>query len=166
MSFLRCLPPCARAGEPDAPDPQRFRPLLRGEIGAKRHRGSAGEALRILREDLLPVFERLGDARERAVTMGRIADILVSRGDLDEALRIRREEQLPVYERLGDVRERAVTMGRIAHVLLQKGDVGAARALQEERLEINRRLPYSATWIFGDSQPGSASPCSGMVGSC
>jgi hypothetical protein len=33
-------------------------------------------------------------------------------------------------------------------------------------LEINRRLPYSATWIFGDSQPGSASPCSGMVGSC
>ena len=52
----------------------------------------------------LPVFERLGDVRSRAVTMGQIADILQARGELDEALRIRREEELPVYERLGDVR--------------------------------------------------------------
>ena len=33
---------------------------------------------------------------ERAVTMGRIADILQARGQLDEALRIRRGEELPV----------------------------------------------------------------------
>jgi hypothetical protein len=46
------------------------------------------------------------DVRSRALTMGKIADILESRGDLDEALRIRGEEQLPVYERLGDVRAR------------------------------------------------------------
>src|SRR5258706_11563002 len=97
-------------------------------------------ASRIRREEELPVYERLGDVRSRAVTMGQIADILYSRGDLDEALRIRREEQLPVYQRLGDVRSRAVTMGKIAHILVQKGDVGAARALQMERLEINRRL--------------------------
>jgi hypothetical protein len=48
----------------------------------------------------LPVYERLGNAREAAVTKGRIADILRIRGDLDGALRIRREEELPVYERL------------------------------------------------------------------
>ena len=62
------------------------------------------EALRIRREEELPVYERLGDVRERAVTLGKIADILQARGELDEALRIRREEELPVYERLGDVR--------------------------------------------------------------
>jgi hypothetical protein len=58
----------------------------------------------IRREEQLPVYDRLCDVRERAVTMGKIADILFSRGDLDEALRIRREEELPVYDRLGDVR--------------------------------------------------------------
>jgi tetratricopeptide (TPR) repeat protein/CHAT domain-containing protein len=103
-------------------------------------RGELDEALRIRREDELPVYERLGDVRSRAVTMGQIADILESRGELEEALRIRREEQLPVYERLGDVRSRAVTMGRIADILAQRGDVGAARALQVERLAINRQL--------------------------
>ena len=62
---------------------------------------------RIRHEEELPVYERLGDVRLRAVTKGKIADILQGRGELDEALRIRREEQLPVYQRLGDVRERS-----------------------------------------------------------
>ena len=75
-------------------------------------RGQLDEALRIRREEELPVYERLGDVRSTAVTMGKIADILQARGQLDEALRIRREEQLPVYERLGDVRSTAVTMGQ------------------------------------------------------
>jgi hypothetical protein len=96
--------------------------------------------LRIRQEEELPVYERLGDVRERALTVGNIADILVSRGDLDAALRIRQEEELPVFERLGDVRSRAVTMGRIADILLQKGDTASARSLQEERLETNRKL--------------------------
>ncbi|MCC6694811.1 MAG: tetratricopeptide repeat protein, partial [Candidatus Hydrogenedentes bacterium] len=84
------------------------------------------EALRIRKEEQLPVYERLGDVRERAVTMGKIADILSARGDLDEALRIRKEEQLPVYERLGDVRERAVTMGKIADILSTRGEFDEA----------------------------------------
>ncbi len=75
-------------------------------------RGELDEALRIRREEQLPVYERLGDVRSKAVTMGKIADILQARGELDEALRIRREEQLPVYERLGDVRSKAVTRAR------------------------------------------------------
>ena len=77
-----------------------------------QQQGQTDEALRIRREEELPVFEQLGDVRERAVTMGKIADILQQRGQTDEALRIRREEQLPVFEQLGDVRSRAVTMGR------------------------------------------------------
>jgi tetratricopeptide (TPR) repeat protein len=60
------------------------------------------------------VFATLNLARDRAIAMGQIADVLEDRGELDEALRIRREEELPVYEQLSDVRERAVTMGKIA----------------------------------------------------
>ncbi|WP_437718859.1 tetratricopeptide repeat protein [Sorangium sp. So ce448] len=65
--------------------------------------GQLDEAL-LIRQEQLPAFERLGDERERAVTMGRIADIFQARGQLDEALRIR-QEQLPVFERLGDTRD-------------------------------------------------------------
>jgi phosphopentomutase len=50
------------------------------------------EALRIRQEEELPVYERLGDVRARAVTLGKIADVYQARGQLDEALRIRREE--------------------------------------------------------------------------
>jgi hypothetical protein len=64
-------------------------------------RGELDEALRIRREESLPVYDRLGCC-SKAVTMGKIADILQARGELDEALRIRHEEELPVYEgRLG-----------------------------------------------------------------
>ena len=104
-------------------------------------RGDLDEALRIRREEELPVYERLGDVRARAVTMGKIADILQARGDLDEALRIRREEQLPVYERLGDVRERAVTMGKIADILQAAANLDEAlRIRREEELPVYERL--------------------------
>jgi hypothetical protein len=81
----------------------------------------------------LPVYERLGDVRSRAVTMGQIANILVSKGDLDQALRIRQQDELPVFERLGDVRERAVTMGKIADILEAKGDLDDALDIHEAK---------------------------------
>ncbi len=82
-------------------------------------RGELDEALRIRREEEMPVYERLGDVRSRAVTLGKIADILQARGELDEALRIRREEEMPVYERLGDVRSLLITRVQLAIVLMQ-----------------------------------------------
>src|SRR5262249_4319806 len=91
-------------------------------------RGDLDEALRIRREEQLPVYDRLGDVRSRAVTMGKIADILYSRGDLDEALRILRQELLPVYDRLGDARERAVVLFKIAQILLYGDGLEAGRA--------------------------------------
>ena len=87
-------------------------------------RGQLDEALRIRREEELPVYERLGDQRSRAVTMGKIADVLESRGQLDEALRIRREDQLPVFERLGDQRARLVCWAKLAVGLLARGATG------------------------------------------
>ena len=61
-------------------------------------RGDLDEALRIHREEALPVHESQGEVLSRAVTLGKIADILFARGDLDESLRIRLEEQLPIYD--------------------------------------------------------------------
>jgi tetratricopeptide (TPR) repeat protein len=104
-------------------------------------RGDLDEALRIRREEELPVYEKLGDIRSRAVTMGQIADILQARGDLDEALRIRREEQLPVYEKLGDIRERAVTILKIALVEAGQGKPAEAdRIFETECIPVFERL--------------------------
>jgi hypothetical protein len=104
------------------------------------------EALRIRQEEQLPVYERLGDVRSRAVTLGQIADVLQARGQLDEALRIRQEEQLPVYERLGARRDILVARANIALTLLDRdapGDRDEAIRLLNVALEDARamRLP-------------------------
>ncbi len=66
--------------------------------------------------------------RSRAVTMGKIADILQARGELDEALRIRKEEELPVYEKVGDVRELLVARANLALLLLSRAKPGDREA--------------------------------------
>jgi esterase/lipase superfamily enzyme len=81
--------------------------------------------------------------RSRAVTMGKIADILQARGQLDEALKIRTEEQLPVYQRLGDVRSLLVGRANLAITLLQRaedGDRDEARTLLVLALDDAQRL--------------------------
>ncbi len=103
--------------------------------------GQRDEALRIRREEQLPVFERSDDVHQKAVTMGKIAHILQLSGQTDEALRIHIEEELPVYERLGDVREKAVTMGNIANILQQRGEIDEALRIHlEVELPIYERL--------------------------
>ncbi|MBI3268740.1 MAG: hypothetical protein HYZ53_06940 [Planctomycetes bacterium] len=114
----------------------------RGQIAdLLQARGQLDQALRIRKQEELPVYERLGDVRSRAVTMGKIADILQLRGQLDEALRIRKEEQLPLYEQLGDMRLRAVTMGRIADILQDWNRLDEAlRIRKEEELPVYDRI--------------------------
>ncbi|HZH78590.1 MAG TPA: hypothetical protein VEY88_21355, partial [Archangium sp.] len=106
------------------------------------------EALRIRQEEL-PVYERLGDVRTRAVAMGKVADTLQARGELDEALRILREEQLPVYERLRDVRGLLVCRANLAQLYLRRGQPGdremAASLLRLARASAESlRLPEAA----------------------
>ncbi len=103
--------------------------------------GELDEALRIRREEQLPVYERLGDMRERAVTLAKIASILQVRGELDEALRICRKDVLPAFEQLRDVRSRAVTLGQIADVLQARGELDEAlRIYQKEQLPAFEQL--------------------------
>ncbi|MCK6519657.1 hypothetical protein L6R46_31935, partial [Myxococcota bacterium] len=114
--------------------------------------GQLDEALRIRREEVLPVYERLGDVHGKAVTLGQIADVHQARGQLDEALRIRREEELPVYERLGDVRSKAVTMGQIADVLEARGQLDEAlRIRREEVLPVYERLGDARAVLVGQN---------------
>ena len=113
-------------------------------------RGELDEALRIRREEELPVYERLGAVRERAVTMSKIADILEASGQLDEALRIRQEEEVPVYEQLGEVHSRAVTMGKIAGILYARGELDEAfRILREEVLSVFERMGDVRSLVVG-----------------
>jgi len=116
--------------------------IMQGKIAdILRARGELEEALRIRREEQIPVYERLDDVRERAIAQGKIADILQARGELEEALRIRRDEELPVYERLGDVRSRAITQGQIADILQARGELDEAlRIRREEELPVYERL--------------------------
>ena len=125
----------------------RRRPSPLGQIAdVLQARGDLDEALRIRREDQLPVYERLGDVRARAVTLGKIADVLQARGDLDEALRIRREEELPVFERLGG-RGLCVSLANLAVLLIERGrhgDAAEARRhlVRAAALASQMRIPF------------------------
>ncbi|MBF0136295.1 MAG: hypothetical protein HQL65_08640 [Magnetococcales bacterium] len=104
-------------------------------------RGDLHEAIRILREKQLPAYERLGDERSRAVTLGNIAYFIWKLGELDEALRICREEQLPVVECLGDMQLRALALGQVADILRARGELDEAlRIHREEQLPVFERL--------------------------
>jgi len=121
----------------DTADPDAL--LLLSEYADRLYqRGELEEALRIRTQEELPVYERLGDVRSKAVTQGQIADILQARGELDEALRILTEEVLGAFERLGDVRSTLVCRAKIALNLLIRG-----RA--EERAQANELLCLALT---------------------
>jgi hypothetical protein len=72
--------------------------------------------LRIRLEEELPVYERLGDVRERAIVLGKIGDVLAARGERDRALTIWREA-LDVFERRGEPGLSATARQRIARLL-------------------------------------------------
>lgn len=109
--------------------------------------GEPKEALRLLRDEALPVYDDLKDLRQRALTMGQIADVVERQGDLDEALRIRREDELPVYEQLGDVRSRAVTSAKLGLLLSQQGQRAEAEELLSSALADaeSLRIPEAET---------------------
>lgn len=114
---------------------------LGGIAGILEARGNLDEALHILTQNELSVYERLGDVQSMAITLGKIADIMQARGELDEALRIYWHEQLPVYDRLGDVRSKAITLGQIAGILEARGELDEAiRIYTQEELPVYERL--------------------------
>lgn len=103
-------------------------------------RGDPDAALDRLKS-VLNIFETLGDARSKAITLGQIADIWQVRGQLDEALRIREMDELPVYEKLGDLHSKAITWGNIADILQKQGQLDRALYIRKtEELPVYERL--------------------------
>jgi hypothetical protein len=56
-----------------------------------QQRGQTDEALRIRREEQLPVYERLGDARSLLICGAKIARDLIVRGDKNDHAEARRQ---------------------------------------------------------------------------
>lgn len=131
-----------KAAHDGARDEHRGAALALGVMADVRYaRGDTREALRLLREEVLPTWDRVGDARERAVALRKVAFALRAQGSRAEAMRLLREEVLPALEKPEDACERAVALGGVALLLKARGELDeAARVLREEMLPVFERL--------------------------
>jgi len=129
-------------GDPTGDEGARWRAVLWDPIArVQALRGQLDEALRIRRDEELPVYQRLGEAHSVAVTKAHIASILERRGQLNEALGILREEVVPVFEQVGDLRWRAEAMREVAEILSVRGQADdALRILRGDLLPFFERL--------------------------
>ena len=111
------------------------------EADVHQTRGQSDEALRILRDEILPVLKHPDDSAQIAHMYGRIADICETSGDGDEANRIRNNEVLPTLDLLGDKRSKAIAKEKIAGLSMQRGRWDEAReVLQNEVLPVYKEL--------------------------
>jgi tetratricopeptide (TPR) repeat protein len=97
-------------------------------------KGEVDEALR-MHQEMLKVFERLGNTRLRAITLGDIARILVSKGEVDEAIRLQ-TERLNVNRDLNDADGIAATQFDIAKLEVILHNLDSAIARLREAYEI------------------------------
>ena len=106
-----------------------------------RKRGKVADAIRLLRDEALPTFERLGTIRDAALAIGGIAEALRALGDLSQSLLLLRERALPIFEDLGDLYAIAVTKVKIASILAAQGSLDAAiRIIGDDVLPVLDRL--------------------------
>lgn len=104
----------------ESTDPVARGQLLATHAEATLKREGGDQALQCLRE-ALSLFEQAGDVRSRAMTMGKIADIL-HLGDTEEALRMLTEEALPAVKRIQDMDLIANTLYQSASLRLNSNE--------------------------------------------
>ncbi len=97
---------------------------------------SAGEALARY-ETARDTFRWIGDRREEAATLGRIADSLGRLGRLRETL-VRAEEMLELWQAEADRRGEAAALDRVGLAYSEIGDQQQALVFLERALEIRR----------------------------
>ena len=119
-----------------------LRAVLLDELaGLHLARGEMDEALRIRRDEELPLYKKLGDLHAHAATLDQISRVLMQRGEFDEALHILQEKVLPVFNELGDVLSYAIALGTSADILMQRGELDEAlRIYREEQLPVYEKL--------------------------
>lgn len=99
-------------------------------------RGQLNEALDIQQNEVLPVYEKLGDVRAAAISRAPIANILLARGQLEEAVNIYKDEVLPALEEIGDVRATVITSVKIADILQVSGDMDKALDIYKKAFQV------------------------------
>ena len=129
--------------------------LLEGDV--RFTRGDTGAALRLWHDHALPTFERLNHSREQALTVNRIADVMVAQGNLPEAQRLC-GESLRIAQRLAESdpanaawqRDLSVSFERLGNLATAQGNLPEAQRLFGESLRIPQRLsesdPANAAW--------------------
>lgn len=91
--------------------------------------GDPDEALRTLREDVAPVFEKLAYDAEAATAASEVAHCLWKRGQSDDAREIMLTKVIPVYQRTGDARSLAVAWFNVADLMAAGGDLAGALSI-------------------------------------
>jgi tetratricopeptide (TPR) repeat protein len=104
-----------------------------------------------MHEERLAIFDRLGDVRSRAITLGRIARIYTGKGDYDRALAMY-QEALTAFERLGDVSQESLWSLFMAFALYQRsseGDLQSAIELMERSYGLAQQHRFPEADQFG-----------------
>lgn len=102
-------------------------------------RGKTRDALAILQDRQLPIFNELGDPRHRAITLGQIGSVLASDKRYDEALPLLRK-RLDLFDEMGDIRGRATALGDIATFFAAQKRYDEAIPALREQLHILEKL--------------------------
>lgn len=94
-------------------------------------RGEFEAAIRIVTEQELPVYQKLGDSHSACIAMASIADILAAQGKFDAALKLLQQDVLPVLSKIGDMYSLAAIQSKIADILFASGDATQALAIYQ-----------------------------------
>jgi len=105
-----------------------------GQADVFKAQGKLEEALRIQREETLPVFERLGDISARAITLGKISNLLSDLGRREEALQAA-SEAVDIHRGLAKARPDAF-LPALAGSLHNLGNKLSALGRREEALQV------------------------------
>lgn len=113
----------------------RTRALLLDELARLQFSiGDTELARRIMEDEVLPIYQRLGDVMNQAVVASKIADWNQENGDITGALHTWQEDVLPVFEQLQDAYNQAAIRLKIANIHTLRGELEIARALLEQHI--------------------------------
>jgi tetratricopeptide (TPR) repeat protein len=94
--------------------------------------GQSEEAERLAREEIFPALQRVGDGRNIAALLGRLADAFRNQGQHEKALKILQDEALPNAELLADPEPKAEILSKIVLSQLALGHIELARGLIDD----------------------------------
>jgi tetratricopeptide (TPR) repeat protein len=120
-----------------------------------RQRGEFAEALSILRERVIPTFDRLGMSREQARAWRAVGLSLSASGEPDEALRVLHDQALRVFEAIEDRVAVASVKWDIADILYVLGEYEQSLAiLRDDVRPIYEQLGIEAEIVRVQSSIG------------